>query len=77
MSETLYFENWKAKIVKEDDSLKIDEEKNVAKLNDVFSNVIEYLGVITFAYYHPLPENVDFEDIPYIHKILLIRPTRI
>ena len=77
MSETLYFENWKAKIVKEDDSLKIDEEKNVAKLNDVFANVIEYLGVITFAYYHPLPENVDFKDIPYIHKILLIRPTRI
>ena len=77
MSETLYFENWKAKIVKEDDSLKIDEEKNVAKLNDVFSNVIEYLGVITFAYYRPLPENVDFKDIPYIHKILLIRPTRI
>ena len=77
MSETLCFENWKAKIVKEDDSLKIDEEKNVAKLNDVFSNVIEYLGVITFAYYHPLPENVDFKDIPYIHKILLIRPTRI
>ena len=77
MSETLYFENWKAIIVKEDDSLKIDEEKNVAKLNDVFSNVIEYLGVITFAYYHPLPENVDFKDIPYIHKILLIRPTRI
>ena len=77
MSETLCFENWKAKIVKEDDSLKIDEEKNVAKLNDVFANVIEYLGVITFAYYHPLPENVDFKDIPYIHKILLIRPTRI
>lgn len=50
MSEALYFENWKAKIVKEDYSLKIDEGKNVAKLNDVFSNVFEYLGVLTFGY---------------------------
>ena len=77
MSEALYFENWKAKIVKKDYSLKIDEGKNVAKLSDVFSNIFEYLGVLTFGYYHPLPENVDFKDIPYIHKILLIRPTRI
>ena len=40
----------KTEKLKEDYSLKIDEGKNVAKLNDVFSNVFEYLGVLTFGY---------------------------